>query len=216
MSIDRRPYKREAQDVRREALISAALDLIAQGGPRAATVRAIAEKAGVTAGLIRHYFSSKEELVRASYRWMMDRMTEDNASVLGDGTEDPTKRLAFFVAASLVPPVADPTRLGLWAGFLHGAQHDAEMRQIHIQSYLVYRDLLQSLIEALPGTVRDGSYRGAAIACNGVIDGLWMEASAVPEMFEKGEIVKIGLCATGTILGVDLLSVYLSFTGEQA
>lgn len=208
MSTDRRPYKRAAEDVRRDALIAAALELIAEGGPKAATVRAIADKAGVTAGLIRHYFSSKEDLVRESYRRMMDRMTADNASVLEESAQDPLTRLAIFVAGSLMPPVVDATRVGLWAGFMHGVQNDPDMRQVHIQTYLSYRDLLQSLIADVQISSQINSLRAVAIACNGVIDGLWMEASAVPEVFDEGEILDIGLRAVGAILGVDLVAAY--------
>lgn len=208
MASDRRPYKRESEDVRRDSLINAALELIADGGPKAATVRAIAEKAGVTAGLIRHYFASKEDLVRESFRRMMDHMTADNAAVLDEARPDPVVRLATFVAASLQPPVVDPTRVGLWAGFLHGVQIDPQIRKVHIQTYLAYRDLLQNLIEHLPEMTNPRCPRAAAIACNGVIDGLWMEASAVPEVFEPGEILEIGLIAVGKILEVDLLTAF--------
>ena len=74
MAEDRRPYRRESQESRREALITAALELMAEGGAQAATVRAIAERAGITAGLIRHYFQSKDDLTRAAYAALMDRM----------------------------------------------------------------------------------------------------------------------------------------------
>ena len=46
----RKPYRREAEDQRRQALIAATLSLVSEGGARLATVRAIAERAGVTAG----------------------------------------------------------------------------------------------------------------------------------------------------------------------
>ena len=150
---DRRPYRRESEERRRDDLIAAALDLVSEGGPQAATVRAIAQRAGVTAGLIRHYFSTKEDLTRAAYRRLMDRMTADSAVVLQDGPDDPAARLAWFVAASVSPPVVDPVAVGLWAGFLHGVQRDAAMRDVHIATYLGFRDMLQSLIAALPRAV---------------------------------------------------------------
>ena len=67
MQPARRLYRRESEESRRTALIAATQELVAQGGPEAATVRAIAERAGVTPGLIRHYFQSKDELSRAAY-----------------------------------------------------------------------------------------------------------------------------------------------------
>ncbi len=214
MAETRRPYRREPEDVRREALISAALDLIAVGGPAAATVRAIADRAGVTPGLIRHYFASKDELVLESYRQTMERLTADNAAVLAREPADPLGNLAGFVVAALTPPVADPARAGLWAGFLYGVQNDPRFKEIHIQNYLAYRDLLKSLIEQLPRAASAEQCRDDAIACNGVIDGLWLEASSVPEIFVPGQIAKIGLTAVGAILGVDLLEAWKGSAAE--
>lgn len=204
MTADRRPYRREAPDKRRDALIAAALELVAEGGPQSATVRAIAERAGVTPGLIRHYFASKEELTREAYRRLMDRMTEDNAEVLNTGATDPLSRLARFVATSLRPPVLDAVAVGLWAGFLHLVRRDPAMREVHAATYLGYRDLLQSLIADLPRVADASRLRADAIACNAVIDGLWLEGSVLPESFDPGELERIGLASVGAILGIDL------------
>jgi TetR/AcrR family transcriptional repressor of bet genes len=201
---ERRPYRREAEDIRREALIAAALDLIAEGGQKSATVRAIADRAGVTPGLIRHYFASKEELTRAAYRRLMDRMNGENAEVLEALQHDPLARLAAFVAASLRPPVMDPERVGLWAGFLHDVRRDPEMKAIHETTYFAYRDLLQSLIADLPRAADAAQLRADAIACNAVIDGLWLEGSVLPERFAPGELESIGLASVGAILQVTL------------
>ena len=202
---ERRPYRREAEDIRRDALIGAALELIAEGGPKSATVRAIADRAGVTPGLIRHYFASKEELTRAAYRRLMDRMNGENAEVLEALQHSPLARLAAFVAASLRPPIIDPERVGLWAGFLHAMRRDPQMKAIHQTSYYDYRDLLQSLIADLPRAADAARLRADAIACNAVIDGLWLEGSILPESFAAGELESIGLAAVGAILGVVLL-----------
>ena len=203
---ERKPYKRAGEEVRREAMIAAALDLIAEGGIAAATVRAIAEKAGVTPGLIRHYFKTKEDLTRAAYQTLMERMTQASALVLDTAPDGAAARLAAFVAASLRPPVVDPAAMGLWAGFIHRVQRDPMLREVHRTTYLGYRDVLQGLIAALPRAVDAATLRAEAIACNGVIDGLWLEACALPEAFVKDELAEIGLRSVGAILGVDLLS----------
>lgn len=206
---DRRPYRRESEERRREDLIAAALDLVAEGGLHAATVRAIADRAGVTPGLIRHYFTSKEELTRMAYHRLMEQMTGDSAAVLRlGGPDDPMARLASFVAASVSPPVADSVAVGLWAAFVHDVRRDASMREIHTANYLAFRDMLQGLIAALPRTASDAHLRRDAIACNGVIDGLWLEGSILPEAFDPGEIIAIALTAVGAILNVDLVAAY--------
>ena len=204
MSADRKTYRRESEEARRDALILAAMDLVAIGGPQAATVRAIAERAGVTPGLIRHYFTSKEELTRAAYRRLMEWMTRDSAAALLAGDLGPKSRLSAFVAASLRPPVVDPKRLGLWAGFLNALRTDPQMRDIHEQGYRGYRDILETLIAQLPRDAGPEQIRRDAIACNAVIDGLWLEGSALPEGFAAGEVESIGLAAVSAILALDL------------
>lgn len=205
---ERRPYRRESEERRRDDLIAAALDLVADGGLQAATVRAIADRAGVTPGLIRHYFSSKEELTRAAYHKLMDRMTTDSAAVLQDAPTDPLARLARFVVASVSPPVVDPVAVGLWAGFVHNVRRDASMREVHRATYMAFRDKLQSLIADLPRPATAQQLRREAIACNGLIDGLWLEGSALPESFETGEIAAIALASVGAILRVNLTQAY--------
>lgn len=204
MTDDRRPYRRETPDRRREALIAAALDLMAEGGPQAATVRAIARRAGMTPGLIGHYFATKDDLTRAAYAYVMDRMTQRSSDALTAVPQDPAMRLAAFVGASLRPPVMDGERVRLWAGFLHHVRRDPMMCQVHETTYLAYRDQLQALIAALPGKSDPETARALAIACNAVIDGLWLEGGTLPTAFAPGEIERIGLSAVSAILGTPL------------
>lgn len=202
---ERRAYRREPEEKRREQLMQAALELIAEGGPQAATVRGIAARAGVTPGLIRHYFQSKEALTRASYRYLMDGMTQRSGEALEAAPGEARARLAAFIAASVRPPVLDAGSVALWAGFLHGIQRDPEMREVHRASYLAYRDRLQGLIAVLERARTPEAVRRDAVACNAVIDGLWMEGSLLPDAFGPEELVELVLGSCGAILGVDLL-----------
>jgi AcrR family transcriptional regulator len=203
--VERRSFIRDSEANRREALISATQDLVAEGGPQAATVRAIAARAGVTPGLIRHYFGSKDELSRAAYTALVDGMTDKGADALAGVGADPGERLAAFVAASLRPPVVDARAVGLWAGYLHQVQADPGLLAQHENGYLRYRNQLQELIADLPREgVTPERMRREAIACNAVIDGLWLEGGILPKGFAPGELVLIGLVSVGAILGVDL------------
>jgi AcrR family transcriptional regulator len=64
---DTTPAKRGAGD-KREAILSAALELFVERGFYGTAVPEIAERAGVGAGTIYRYFESKEALVNAIYR----------------------------------------------------------------------------------------------------------------------------------------------------
>jgi AcrR family transcriptional regulator len=49
-----------------EKLIAAAGEMLAEVGPRATSVRAVAQRAGVNHGLVHHYFGSKDALLSAA------------------------------------------------------------------------------------------------------------------------------------------------------
>ncbi|OIQ67402.1 HTH-type transcriptional regulator BetI [mine drainage metagenome] len=204
----RRKFRREGEAQRQGDLIAAALELIAEGGPQAATVRAIAARAGVTPGLIRHYFHTKEDLLCAAYASFMQRMTDDHRATVADGVADPVARLARFVVASLTPPMVDARAVGLWAGFIHLVQHDPVMRAVHHKTYHAFRFELDVLIaEALASVGRGDSpeeLRRHAISCNALIDGLWMEGSSLPDAFSDGELPRLGVANIGLLLGLDL------------
>ncbi|WP_093030563.1 TetR family transcriptional regulator C-terminal domain-containing protein [Roseovarius azorensis] len=203
----RRKFRREGADLRRSALVRATLDLIAEEGVRGATVRAIAERAEVTQGLIRHYFSTKEDLVLAAYLEHMAGLTEQTFATVERGGNART-RLVALVVASVTPPVVDAASVGLWAGFLNHVRQDERMREVHARTYHEFRDRLETLIvaalEEAGRVIGTGQARRLAIACNAVIDGLWLEGGALPEAFEAGELPGIALKSVGAILGLNL------------
>ncbi|MEI2806075.1 TetR/AcrR family transcriptional regulator [Albidovulum sp.] len=207
MTPARRKFTREEPETRRAGLIAAALDLLAEAGPTVTTVRAIAEAAGLSPGMIRHHFTSKEDLLDAAYRAHMARQTEGAERGLGPGSA--RGRLRRFVSASLTPPVVDPRAVSLWAAFLHMVRRDPAMRATHEETYLAYRDRLQALVAAALAeagcAAAEAELRRLAIACNAVIDGLWLEGGVLPEAFVAGEIESIGLASVGGLLGLDLL-----------
>ena len=62
---ERKTRRQEQAEARRGQLLAVALDLFSERGIRGATIKEIAQAAGVTEGLIYHYFPSKAALVRA-------------------------------------------------------------------------------------------------------------------------------------------------------
>lgn len=208
MSDERRKFTRESAEQRKLALIEATLELVAEKGVRGATVRGIADRAQVTQGLIRHYFSSKEDLITAAFEHHMMQMTGLTFAPVAKVKGSAREQLRVFVQSSLMPPVVDPRSIALWAGFLNKVQHDAQMKETHAKTYVHFRDQLEGLIRAaleeagIPAEP-ERLYQ-LATACNGLIDGLWMEGGALPEAFAPGELSQIGLNSVGAIIGLPL------------
>lgn len=208
MEASRRKFTREPASQRREDLIRATLSLIGKSGVRAATVRGIAQEAGVTLGLIRHYFSSKDDLIYAAYEFHMSEMTRLTMAASDESETTAAERLAGVVRASLELSVSNAEAVALWASFLNRVQQDDRIREVHRRTYYEFRDRLEVLIADVlheaGKTPKPGELRQLAIASNAVIDGLWMEGGALPADFEPGELEAVGLRSVGAIIGIEL------------
>ncbi len=69
--------------VERDSLLDAARDVIVRGGPRAATLEAIAACSGATTGSIYHRFSSVDSLVAQAWLRALERSREASSHAAG-------------------------------------------------------------------------------------------------------------------------------------
>ncbi|KMS79337.1 MULTISPECIES: TetR/AcrR family transcriptional regulator [Streptomyces] len=85
---ERRPRKRvNHYGTGRVALLDAAVRVVARGGLRKLTYRAVAEEAGVTHGLVVHHFGSRDALIEEAVTHAV--RTSLTSSTLDMGTGDP-------------------------------------------------------------------------------------------------------------------------------
>ena len=63
MSYKRSPLMQKRMEQNREAILQSARELIAQGGIKDAQIQAIAERAGVSSGLVYRYFDNKSQVL---------------------------------------------------------------------------------------------------------------------------------------------------------
>jgi AcrR family transcriptional regulator len=204
-SMTRRSFHRAGEGERRNDLIAATLDSISEHGLEGATVRDIAARAGVTGGLIRHYFSGKDEMLQAAYRAVLSSMTQTAMAALDDGDDEPQGRLRRYIIANVSPPIADAKALSLWAAFISRVRSDDEFARIHRENYQTLLGILEALVSAvLDAHSRRPDLDGCkklAIGINGLIDGLWLEASLASDLFDGGSLQQIALDAVDALLG---------------
>ena len=173
MQPARQAFTRESADARRADLIEATAACLAEHGLAGTNVRAICAKAGVSPGLLRHYFGGIDDLVAATYQATSDRMDAIFAGAVADAGSDPHARLSAYLTASFRPPVTDPELLGAWTAFWALSRNDARMAAIHAESYAGYRARLGELLEACDAD----DPRRLAIMLTAMVDGLWLELS---------------------------------------
>lgn len=200
---------RRMQDFdRRAELVRATLDCIADRGIQATTVRAVAEYAGVSNGLIRHHFASKENMILAAYRETVEMLTAPGRAVIEEEGLAPLDRLARFIRVSIGGDVADPRIFSLWAAFIGRVNVDPEMARIHDEGHLPYRAAIEPMIAAILDTsdrpLPPGRCERLATALNAVLDGLWLEGCLYKEGHAPDDYVTLGLETAEALLGITL------------
>ncbi|WP_371407509.1 TetR/AcrR family transcriptional regulator [Kribbella sp. NBC_00662] len=107
---------RAAEDLTARARIrDAAIRLFGERGIEGASIRDIAAEAGVSSGLVRHHFGSKEALRDACDRYAKDRMIQIGAELTQDGDLTGLDPLVLH-------PIAFPLQLYIVRSMMDGSE----------------------------------------------------------------------------------------------
>ena len=168
-------FHRADPDVRRQSLITACASVLAKHGGHGASVRAICAEAGVSQGLLRHYFDGIDALIAETYRDTGARVAAALENAVAAAPPAPRARLLAFVTASFRPPIADAELLDTWLAFWGLIRTKPLIAKVHDEIYEANRTTLEDLLRACPGAPADAKL--TAIALTALIDGLWLELS---------------------------------------
>jgi TetR/AcrR family transcriptional repressor of bet genes len=89
--------------IRRKQLVGAAISAIHQYGFANATVARIAKRAGVSSGIVHHYFADKDELLFATMRSLLAELRRDTVA-RQRSARTPRERVNAVIDASLPMP----------------------------------------------------------------------------------------------------------------
>ena len=178
-------FRRSEPDARRADLIAATARVLAREGTGGASVRAIAVEAGVSPGLVGHYFAGIDGLVAATYAHVEHTVSEALDAAVAAAGPGPRARLDAFVTASFSPPIASGELLATWTAFWSLVRSREDIARQHDEQYAAFRARLEALLAecGLPAA----RLRHAAIAITALVDGLWLELCLSPEAFSADE-----------------------------
>jgi len=182
-------FRRSEPDARRLSLIEACARVLAREGIAGASVRTIAVEAGVSAGLVGHYFPGVDALIAATYAHTGARVDAALEAAVAAATDDPRARLEAYVTASFAAPIADPQLLATWIAFWSLVRARPEIAALHDEQYGGFRGQLETLLAAcgLPAA----QLRRTAIALTALVDGLWLELCLSPRELTAEEAAAI-------------------------
>jgi TetR/AcrR family transcriptional repressor of bet genes len=177
------------EPVRRRALISAAIEAIHDRGMSGLTMGDIARRAGVSSALAHHYFGSKDDLLIATMRHLLDELGAEFRRRLAD-VHAPMDRVAAIIEGNFAPTQFRPAVISSWLAFYLQSQHDEEAARL-LKVYL--RRLESNLVHALGELVPQARAREVARGAAAMVDGLWLRAALPAGDIEADEAVRLVL-----------------------
>jgi AcrR family transcriptional regulator len=198
--VARASFIRESADVRRQSLIDAAAQCLAERGAAGASVRVVCTRAGVSAGLLAHYFSGIDALILATYHETARRVAEAAEVAAAAAGPDPRARLDAYVLATFRPPVLDPELLATWVAFWGMKKSNPAMVAAHAETYADYRQSMEALVAPCAPHLTATELRMAAIGITALLDGLWLELCLDPRTFSPADAESITLRWLETLL----------------
>jgi AcrR family transcriptional regulator len=178
-------FTRADPDVRRQSLIEATARVLAARGAAGVSVRTICAEAGVSAGLLRHYFASLSDAIAETYRWTGAQIDAALAEAVAAAGSDPRARLIAYLAANFRPPIATPELLATYVAFWSLTLSDPAVARVRSEVYKGFREGLEQALHAYRPDLAD--VRLAAVALTALIDGLWLELSLGQAPFSADE-----------------------------
>lgn len=171
------------EEIRRRQLIEATIASIHDVGFSEASVKSIAAKAGVSAGIVHHYFEDKGELLEATLRQLGSNLSASVVRRLRTA-KTAAHRLMAVVDGNLGPELFTPEAVSAWLAFW--SQVPTHPRLARIQTVIIRR-LHSNLVHALRPFLREPELQHVAqdLAC--LIDGIWLRAALSPSRPNGGD-----------------------------
>src|SRR5215469_14526007 len=163
----------ELEDARRAQLIEVTIDSLAEVGFVGTTLAEIAGRAGVSPGLVAHYFGDKDGLLEAAFRTLARvvavRMRERFALA-----RTPRARVQAIIDANLGPENFDRRTGNAWLAFWGQVLHFEGLKRVQTA---YQRRMLSNLRSDLRRMIPGESARSLAAMIAAMIDGVWLRAA---------------------------------------
>lgn len=189
-SRTKRSTTRQAPDVRRQDLLAVTISCLARLGPRGTTGREICRQAGVSHGLLRHYFNNPENLLLETYQELSDRVIQRFEEELAVPRDNAWETIDNFFAVLFSEEWANDDILGAWIAFWTLVRSNEEFAQVSQDYNRRLREMLVAAVSRLPqGPL---SNEDLASLLSAVMDGLWLDFSLSSERLPRERALALG------------------------
>ncbi len=177
------------QSIRKQQLIQATLAVINEVGMQEASFVLIARKAGVSTGIISHYFRDKNGLLEATMRHIQYQLGFAVAIRLRMLTGAESKlRIQAIVEGNFDPTQTSEAAMKTWLAFWASSMHQPNLNRLQ---QVNDRRLYSNLSYEFGRVLNKADARMAAKGLAALIDGLWLRSALSNEQFPVKDALKI-------------------------
>lgn len=161
--------------LRRQQLINAACQVIRDGGLGEATMASVADAAGLSTGIVAHYFGNKDGLLEATMRQLLRDLRNAVAYHLARVPNDtPRAQLQAIVLGNFDATQISADAMRVWLSFWSASLNQPDLARLQrANDKRLHSNLAYQFAKVLP---REQARR-AATGLAAVIDGLWLRGS---------------------------------------
>src|SRR5580700_11406241 len=163
----------DLEESRRSQLIGVTIDSLAELGYVSSTLAQIAGRAGVSAGLVAHYFGDKDGLLEAAFR-SLSRRVGDQVRLRLARARTPRGRIQAVIDANLAPAEFEQRTGTAWLAFWGQVVHVPRLKRVQ---RVYQRRTLSNLQHALKKLLPAEEARRLAYMIAAMIDGVWLRAA---------------------------------------
>lgn len=167
MSGPERPHLRARYDVKRQAVLDAAAEVIADRGFHATSMGDLTAATGLAAGGLYHYIASKDALLLALLDELMDGLLEQAEAIAADEATSPAGRLRALLRAWLSHVEGHRHHMRVFAQEWHHVRGRPEARAVRAR-----RDRFESILSSILRDARphDDDRRVILLAVLGMVN----------------------------------------------
>ena len=175
------PKQRDVQ-AQRELLSNAVWQVLAEDGLPGLTLRAVAERAGCTTGLVMHAFPAKKALLLHA-RDLLYARTAVRADAAEAASGDAFGALAAVLGLALDLPHGHHEESRVWVGFLAAALADEDLAERHRVANHSFLARIRRLVAACRPEWTDERLELTTKSLVGLVEGLNVLAAADPAAY---------------------------------
>jgi AcrR family transcriptional regulator len=186
----RKTFLKKSADVRRDELISATVRCLLKFGVAETSVRTIAAEAGLSLGMVRHHFNSKDELLAATYRSLSEQLRAQTRQALERADPSPMGQLVAFIYAGLQPPLLDLRYVRVRFMFWELTHTNPVVRAAHEEIYTRFQ---KHLLDLVRGVAKANNAKTdctlLTLTMTAFLKGVWAEWSLSNDRFDPRRLV---------------------------